>query len=314
MKISIVMATFNGIKFIEQQLDSIRLQTLQPNEVIIRDDGSTDGTLVFIINYIEKHGLSNWFVKKNEINLGWRKNFIQLFKDATGEIIFLSDQDDIWNKKKIELMSNEFKEHPQIMLLTSDYEEILQGGASWDLEVYKSKRVGNSDLILTTLGTLRELRPGNGSAFRSSILPLVYLFHEFNDQMAHDTILEIITRISGNMYNFPQTVGKWRKYCESAFAKEDKITKSGSSGLEILKMRILNQQTRSLQTIQFIDEYKNKLPGWEKYYKFVVRHYRVCEQAMDFIDGKSFILNPFRIIPALGLWTYKRLLKLRFLK
>ena len=80
VKISVIMASFNGIsRYIAEQLDSIRTQTRTPDEVIICDDCSTDGTVEFCNEYISRYNLSGWRVFQNEKNLGFAKNFRRAF-------------------------------------------------------------------------------------------------------------------------------------------------------------------------------------------------------------------------------------------
>ena len=69
---SVVMTTFNGAKYIFEQLESIRGQTLCVDEVLIFDDGSTDQTVQIINDYIQSNGLENWTIKINDQNLGWK--------------------------------------------------------------------------------------------------------------------------------------------------------------------------------------------------------------------------------------------------
>ena len=102
--ISLVMTTYNGSKHIRKQLESLLLQTKQPNEVLIFDDQSTDDTVEIISEYIHANCLFNWTVVKNQNRVGWKKNFIEGIKKASGDYIFLSDQDDIWYPEKIEKM------------------------------------------------------------------------------------------------------------------------------------------------------------------------------------------------------------------
>ena len=78
--ISVAMATYNGEKYIEQQLDSIRNQKQKPDEVIICDDGSTDNTVVVINEYIKKYKLKQWIVVENEKNLVYFDNFFKSIK------------------------------------------------------------------------------------------------------------------------------------------------------------------------------------------------------------------------------------------
>ena len=109
-KISIVMTTYNGEKYVLQQLESLCQQIKRPDEVIIRDDLSTDNTVQIVNDFIETHNLEGWFIIRNEHNLGWRNNFFEAAKLATGDIIFFSDQDDIWMDDKLSIMSAAMKE------------------------------------------------------------------------------------------------------------------------------------------------------------------------------------------------------------
>lgn len=118
--ISVVMTTYNGEKYIVEQLDSIRCQTMTPDEVIICDDVSSDGTRRIIRDYIKKYNLTNWFFYENEYNKGWRRNFIDTIKLSTGNYIFLSDQDDIWETRKIEYMYGAMERKSDISLLVGD--------------------------------------------------------------------------------------------------------------------------------------------------------------------------------------------------
>lgn len=70
MKTAVVMSTYNGEKYITEQMKCIYLQTVQPDEVIISDDCSTDSTPLIVKNYIESHSLNTWHFSVNERNLG----------------------------------------------------------------------------------------------------------------------------------------------------------------------------------------------------------------------------------------------------
>ncbi|MBO4858766.1 MAG: glycosyltransferase [Treponema sp.] len=116
------MSTYNGEKYILEQMESIRLQTISPDEVIICDDCSTDSTPKIIQEYISKHSLTNWCFTINKNNLGWKKNFYNLIDGCKGDLVFLADQDDVWNKRKLELMIPCFNDS-KINVLTSKYIE-----------------------------------------------------------------------------------------------------------------------------------------------------------------------------------------------
>ncbi len=100
--ISIAMTTYNGEKFLKEQLNSIINQTYKNLEIIICDDCSTDNTINIINEYKEKDERIQLYV--NEKNLGFSKNFEKAISLCKGEYIALADQDDIWKLNKIELM------------------------------------------------------------------------------------------------------------------------------------------------------------------------------------------------------------------
>lgn len=99
VKISVCMATYNGERYIHDQLKSILVQLGEDDEVIVSDDGSTDDT----INIINAFNDSRVKIFKNIYQRGYTSNFENSLMNSNGDIIFLSDQDDIWNSKKVEL-------------------------------------------------------------------------------------------------------------------------------------------------------------------------------------------------------------------
>ena len=127
MKISIVLSTFNGSEYITEQLDTLRNQTRPAEEVLISDDASTDDTVQIIEDYIAKYELDNWLIRKNKENQGWKNNFARLLEDATGDIIFLCDQDDIWHLDKVQKMSEIMENNEEIFLLASNYTPFYLG-------------------------------------------------------------------------------------------------------------------------------------------------------------------------------------------
>lgn len=99
-RISVVMATYNGEKYIREQIDSILLQTYPIYELIIQDDGSTDNTCSIVREYLAKDDRIKLYI--NPSNLGFNKNFRTACQKATGDYIAISDQDDIWYPQKLE--------------------------------------------------------------------------------------------------------------------------------------------------------------------------------------------------------------------
>lgn len=122
--ISVVMATYNGERFIERQLESIKNQTCPVDEVIIHDDRSTDGTADTVRRFIADNGLENWKFSVNPENKGYCFNFYGAIAEAEGDIIFLSDQDDVWYPEKVQRMTEAMNKSSDIFSLACRYDVI----------------------------------------------------------------------------------------------------------------------------------------------------------------------------------------------
>lgn len=120
-RISIALATYNGEKYIAEQLQSFCTQTKLPDELIVCDDCSQDKTLTILCNFAKN---APFFVKviENQKNLGWAQNFSKAISLCTGDIIFISDQDDVWLTSKIEKIIYYFSSNPEVQLLIHDIE------------------------------------------------------------------------------------------------------------------------------------------------------------------------------------------------
>lgn len=103
-KVAIVLSTYNGEKYLREQIDSILNQTYKNFELIVRDDGSKDSTVAIIKEYIEKSDKEITLIEGK--NLGFIKSFFDLLKRADADYYSFADQDDIWMPNKIELAVN----------------------------------------------------------------------------------------------------------------------------------------------------------------------------------------------------------------
>ena len=119
MKISVALCTYNGEVFLSRQLESILKQTVPVQEIVITDDNSTDNTPVIIREYQEQFP-NIIHCKVNNPGLGIQRNFEKALSLCTGNIILLSDQDDIWLPNKVAVMTNHFESHPTVEALFTD--------------------------------------------------------------------------------------------------------------------------------------------------------------------------------------------------
>lgn len=121
-KVAVIMSTYNGEEFVREQLDSILNQTYKNVEIIVRDDGSKDGTVKIVKEYQKRN--KNITLYEGE-NLGFIKSFFELLKLAEADYYSYADQDDIWIENKIELAVNSLNKledsKPNMVFGNSDY-------------------------------------------------------------------------------------------------------------------------------------------------------------------------------------------------
>lgn len=112
--ISVVMTTYNGEKYLREQIDSILQNITEDDEFLIGDDGSEDATLE-ILNHYKKENHNITIV--NNDHLGTSKNLEKLITKAKGDSIFIADQDDVWESDKVEKVCKVFDDNPEIDLV-----------------------------------------------------------------------------------------------------------------------------------------------------------------------------------------------------
>jgi glycosyltransferase involved in cell wall biosynthesis len=114
--ISVCVATYNGSRYITEQLISFLPQLERQDEIIVVDDRSTDST----VDTIKAIGDARIKIYRNPENIGVKKTFERGIRLAKGEIIFLADQDDIWMEGKVLSVKEAFRCHPEVTLFASD--------------------------------------------------------------------------------------------------------------------------------------------------------------------------------------------------
>lgn len=105
--VSVVMAVYNGSKYIIEQIDSILKQTIQPKELIFVNDCSSDNSIMMINEYLSDKNNISYKIIQNETNIGYIKSFDVGIQAATCRYIALSDQDDVWLNDKLEILLKE---------------------------------------------------------------------------------------------------------------------------------------------------------------------------------------------------------------
>jgi len=109
MKLSIALATFNGAAHLNEQLDSIKRQSLQPAELIICDDSSSDDTVEIARHFAREAGFKVIVDAHTKLR-NYNENFVRAIGQCTGDIVALCDQDDVWTENKLAAAAAEFRD------------------------------------------------------------------------------------------------------------------------------------------------------------------------------------------------------------
>jgi len=157
-QISVVLCTHNGSRFIDSQLRSILTQNAAPDELVLSDDASSDDTVAKAQRVVEKFAPPGMAVTvlRNESALGVALNFEQAIRASSGQLIALSDQDDIWSANRVSRAVREFALRPKLDLLFSDARLVDQDGHSLERSLF--------DVLEIFADTLTALHDGHGSS------------------------------------------------------------------------------------------------------------------------------------------------------
>lgn len=197
--ISVALAAYNGEKFIEKQLESLRDQTLPPDEVIICDDRSTDKTVEICRAFIEKNKLSGWKIEINAENLGYCRNFYKAIEKTNGDLIFLCDQDDEWDGNKLAVMAEIMEKHPQLRMLSCRYRLINGAGApAAGVRVPHYEPLFDGKLQTVTAESLigHSYIRGCSSCFKSELKQLLKPI-DLSGLLGHDWLLAMLAALNG---------------------------------------------------------------------------------------------------------------------
>jgi glycosyltransferase involved in cell wall biosynthesis len=212
-RISVALCTYNGERFLQTQLDSILSQTRLPDELVLCDDGSGDGTLAIAEAFAQRAPFPVRVVQ-NKTNLGSNRNFQQAIELCSGDLIVLSDQDDIWAPSRVERSEAELQAKPGCGLVFSDAIVIDDdgrptGNTLWQNFVFtpelQSKMRSGS---YTPLAQYRFIT-GATVTFRSLHRPL--LFPIIGDWVHDGWIAMLIACLSGVCF-IPEPLVQYRQH------------------------------------------------------------------------------------------------------
>lgn len=264
MKVAILLSTYNGEKYLVDQINSIRKQTFKDWNLFIRDDGSTDKTLN-IINRLTKKDNRIFFIDDKEKHLGPMKSFIKLLNDVDADYYFFCDQDDYWLSNKLELMLNAINKNNNVSQLlycglkcvdknlnpiNNDFEDLL-GKING-----KSRFIGND-------------MPGCVMLFNKKTRDLVVKYtNDYKDIVMHDWWIALVAQVFGQIEFLDKPLILYRQHGDNSIG----AGKNGGILRKIFQKDVLKKQINLvkityLQSRAFYISFKNILPL--KYRKFL---------------------------------------------
>ena len=245
--ISVCMATYNGARFLGEQVASVLPQLRANDELIVADDASQDET-VAILESVRDERVR---ILRQPRNAGVLKTFESALRQAMGEIVFLCDQDDIWREDKVASVLGAFENSPETTL-------VLTNGELMDTRGRLLGQMLHSGAPLplgATANFIRNRYQGSTMAFRREILDAALPFPEHIPM--HDSWIGLVNALVGKAAYLPQSLVYYRRHENNATSRNHgPLRRMGAQRWELLKALLrrshaLIQVRRALRTQQF---------------------------------------------------------------
>ncbi len=217
MKIEILMAVYNGEKYLAKQLESIARQTFTDWRLTIRDDASTDGTIIVIRQFARRFpDKVSFFV--NPKNSGSPKaNFFSLINNSDADIIFTCDQDDIWEENKLETTLKAFEGVDKPLLVHTDLSVIDEKGEALYPSMIKKQHIDVSRTAINRI-IVQNVVTGCTMAFNKE---LKRLLKEPELVPVHDWWIAAVAAIYGDIVFIDQCTVRYRKHGDNVCGPQD---------------------------------------------------------------------------------------------
>ncbi len=208
-KISVGMTTYNSRAFLREQIESIFHQTMLPDEIVVCDDCSNDGTMQ-LLEELQRESLIPFRIIKNESNMGWVRNFEKCFKLCDGDIIIPCDADDVWVPTKVQKIAQAF-DSGNVSYVYHDADIIDEQG------VVRGKNINTAwntpdlcdDKTAFMLRNLRRKGHPNGMciAFKRNMLDEICPF-----MIGHDDWINLCAPVFGDVVCLHESLAYYRRH------------------------------------------------------------------------------------------------------
>jgi glycosyltransferase involved in cell wall biosynthesis len=216
ISVSVAMATYNGEKFIREQLDSLVAQHHLPSELVITDDASSDKTVAIAEQFatgapfpVHIHRCGN--------RLGYRANFMRAASFCISDVIAFCDQDDVWSPRKLALCVKPFRD-PEVLLAYHNAEVVTEAGERLGSLDYLASAPMTPPLSLCPIGWDTPSALGFTEVFRRSILKFSDLremsldYNDLRAPMAHDQWVFFIASVFGHIVYIGDALASYRQH------------------------------------------------------------------------------------------------------
>ncbi|QYH35601.1 glycosyltransferase family 2 protein [Salinibacterium sp. M195] len=249
--ISVALCTHNGALYIEEQLVSILEQQPAPQQLVVSDDASRDATIAIVHEVAARYPAVKLTVLENVPPLGVTKNFEQAIRACTGDLIALSDQDDVWHTGRLALFVTEFAAHPDVALIHSDARLVDAEGATVGQTLMGALEVGAGEIASIHSGDAfsvvlrRNVVTGACSVLRKS---LVEFAAPFPPSWVHDEWLGVIAAAVASTDIIEQPTIDYRQHGANQIGAT-KLTLAGKFGRMMEPRRARNARLETNMTV-----------------------------------------------------------------
>ena len=198
MKVTILLSTYNGEQFLAEQIKSIQEQTYRDWQLLIRDDGSTDGTRAVIEDFCRKDDRIAFINRGNPQNLGVIQSFHSLLQYQDSDFYLFSDQDDVWLPDKIAMQLAEADKYDssQPLMVYTDLKVVDQ-----ELQVVHESmiRTQSDHANIELVQELTENTVTGGVSMINRALAQLWTGKEEHELLMHDWYLGLLAAAFGNL-------------------------------------------------------------------------------------------------------------------
>lgn len=255
MKVNILMATYNGEKFLAQQIESIQKQTFKEWNLLIRDDGSSDKTCDIIRNFTAKDSRIRFINENEHHNLGVIKSFFTLVNYEVADFYFFSDQDDVWLPKKlsVSLEAAKHKASDVPLLVYTDLKVVNQ-----ELNILQDSmiRAQSHHANTTLLPELTENTVTGGTMMINHALAEKWFTP--NDILMHDWFLALLAASLGEIIYLDLPTQLYRQHDNNVLGartmdKRFKILREGPKSIFTRYWKLIHDSQKQASLI--VDKY-----------------------------------------------------------